>query len=82
MSVLSRFIALGIFIAAFGFGHVMGEAYTAIPNEEPVIVRVEQNVPFPESQQALREMAADMMRGGNLQDIEPASGEDDTGKAQ
>ena len=82
MSFLLRSTGLLIFILAFGAGLFMGKVYATTNGEKIVQSSQPKNViPFPQGEEALREMAADMMKNHDwqnsqqLQDIAPASGE-------
>ena len=85
MSLARSSFGLLIFLLAFGAGIFMGNTYASVSTEAtPLLSSSADNkiIPFPEGEEALREMAADMMKGrswspeaGQLQDIAPAAGE-------
>ncbi len=81
MSFLLRSLGLLIFALACGGGFFMGQIYATANSEKTFQVsQIENVIPFPEGEEALRAMAADMMKGRdyaaakNLTDIEPAAG--------
>ena len=85
MSVTQTSLGLLIFALAIGAGAFMGNIYASVSAESPPLISSSANdkiIPFPEGEEALREMAAEMMKGrtwspeaGKLQDIAPAAGE-------